>query len=105
MKWCENPTIRMWMESNGISEDQPGRWVGKNRVYQDFDGGMIMRTVTLVEDPRFDIETVHTLGPTEDTMEFLKRCIIEHTEEIKRRTELLREKGLDSIRNRDPGTN
>lgn len=101
MKWYEDPTVCEWLKSAGMKQEEPGRWFSDIRTFQDFEGGMVMTTTTLTKDPRFDIVTIIEAGPPEeDNMSFIVRAIKSHTEEIKRRTKMLQDKGLAAVENR-----
>lgn len=100
-KWYEDELVRTWMTMTGMTETEVGRWVREGRtIFQDFSGGMTMTTVTLLEDPKYDIQTVHEQLRDEDPAEFFKRAMAAHTEEIKRRTEVLLQRGLDAVANK-----
>lgn len=101
MKWHEDQEIRSWLQSAGLNEEETGRWTGDNRIFQDFDGGMAMTTVALKHDPRFDVVTIHKAEEGESPMSFMARCLREHTAEIIRKTEILREKGLSAVKDKD----
>lgn len=85
------------MASSGITEVAPGKWTDGSKVFQTFDGGVVMTTLTLPGDSRFDIETVHEERPGEDPVAFFMRVMATHIDEIKRKTDLLREKGLAAV--------
>lgn len=105
MKWNESAVVMEFLRTSGMVEEAPGRWVGNGRIYQLFDEGMVMTTVTLQEKPDYDIETVHTAVDGETEGELFKRALRTHTEEIRRRTQLLREGGLKAVANNRGGSN
>lgn len=99
-KWYEDADVCKWMKSVGLTEVEKGRWEADNRNLQDFGSGMSIQAKVLAEDPRFDVETIHLYLADEEPMVFLARAIKEHTEELKHRTELLRDKGIAAVENR-----
>lgn len=79
----------------GLSEVEKGYWANDRRHVQDFDGGITFLSQTIPEDSRFDVQTTY-LGEERD-FAFFFRGLREHVDEIKRRTDLLREGGLEAI--------
>jgi hypothetical protein len=93
--WYEDEAAREGLAEMGLAEVEKGYWANDRRHVQDFDGGITLLSQTIIGDPRFDVQTT-TLGEVRDFPFFIK-ALKEHVAEITRRTELLREQGLEAL--------
>jgi hypothetical protein len=93
--WYEDEAAREGLREMGLREIEPGYWANDRRHVQDFDGGITIVSQTLPGDARFDVQTT-ALGEDRDFAFFMK-ALREHIDEIVRRTDLLKEEGLEAI--------
>jgi repressor of nif and glnA expression len=98
--WYDDPFARDAMTQIGLIEVERGRWqtVDGLKELVDFDGGMVMTTRLWADRPEFDVRTIHKGDGRGVT--FLNSSLQAHIEEIRRRTEELKAKGLSSIMSR-----
>lgn len=93
--WYEDETTRIGLFEMGLAEVEAGYWSSDRRHVQDFDGGIRFISCTVLGDPRFDVQTT-TLGDVRDHA-FFMRAMKEHIAEIERRTEIVKENGLEAL--------
>lgn len=85
------------MKVMGLVEIDIDHWATPDglREIVDFGSGIIVTTRLSLELPAFDVETIHR-GNTRD-IEFLNSSIGEHLAEIVRRTNDVRENGIEKF--------
>lgn len=100
--WYDDPEAQQALRNAGMVpvEGEAGRWIADNgmRDVIDFEGGIMMTSRILPDDNRYDVTTIMRGHPRD--WKLLVAAYKEHSVEIKRRTEELKERGAKAVEGR-----